>query len=123
MMRLLNPKHWFEYLARETTWNRLSQLPIADVEKLAEELAARERQVAALERRVADLGGFLADATDHLHRHSLIIARLCGVLPSNAHLVGIEPVDPAALQHLRDRVAAPSAEVDGEPREEGQDDG
>lgn len=107
MKKLFNLKRWFEFLARETTWNRLSQLAIADVEKLAGELDERERQIAALERRVAELGGFLAEATDHLHRQSIVIARLCGVLPSSSYMVGTEPVDPQALRVLHDLVTAP----------------
>lgn len=113
MKRLINIKRWFEYLARETTWNRLSQLAIADVEKLAAELDERDRRIASLEKRVAELGGFLAEATDHLHRQSLVIARLVGVLPSNAYMVGVEPVDPAALKNLREQVDAPQGAEEG----------
>jgi len=113
MKRLINLKRWFEFLARETTWNRLSQMAIADVEKLSDELAERERQVAALEKRVAELGGFLAEATEHLHRQSMVIARLCGVLPSNAYMAGVEPVDSPALKALRDQVVTPPSEAGG----------
>lgn len=107
LRKLVNLKRWFEFLARETTWNQLSQLAIADVDRLAEDLEARERRVAALEKRVAELGGLLAQATDELHKHSILIVRLCQVLPSASPLVGTEPASPQAIASLKTQLICP----------------